>query len=358
MKSLSFLPAMLLCVTALASTSASAAPALDASARRQVIERAIDEMNKRYVFPETARRVEQALRQQQRAGTFDAATDGRDFAERLTRSLQEVTRDKHVRVRYSEAPVPVRQQADNDLPTAAELAEWRQQEEKRNFGVEQVMRLPGNIGYLELRGFAPAGLAGTALAAAMTLVAHTDALIVDVRRNGGGDPETVALVCSYLFDHRTHLNSLYQREGDRTDQYWTQDWVPGERYGQSKPVYVLTSSRTFSGAEEFSYNLRTQKRALLVGETTGGGANPGDLRRLSEHFELFVPSGRAINPITKTNWEGVGVEPHVKTAAPLALATAESLALKTLIDGEKDAERRAALQSRLAEVQKTLAAAH
>src|SRR5207237_4186324 len=111
----------------------------------------------------------------------------------------------------------------------------------------------------------------------------------------------------------------------------------------------------FSGAEEFSYDLRTRQRATLVGETTGGGANPGDLRRLSEHFEVFVPTGRAVNPITKTNWEGVGVEPHVKTSSSLALATAETLALRLLIDGEKDAERRAALQSRLAEVQKTLA---
>jgi C-terminal processing protease CtpA/Prc len=340
------------CATGVPSCAAVAAD-LDARARDDVIDHVIAEMNRRYVFPDVARQVESAMRQQQAAKAFDGISSGKEFADRLTQALQEVTHDKHVRVRHSEAPVPVRQEGDTDQPTAAELAMWRAHEEKRNYGVERVERLPGNIGYIDLRGFAPAALAGPALAAAMTLVAHTDALIVDLRRNGGGDPETVALVCSYLFDHRTHLNSLYFREGDRTEQFWTLEWVPGERYGQAKPVYVLTSGQTFSGAEEFAYNLRTQKRATLVGETTGGGANPGDLRRLSEHFEMFVPSGRAINPITNTNWEGVGVEPHVKTPAPQALAAAQALALKGLIEGEHDAVQRAALEARLEELQKT-----
>ena len=353
MKRLQLLAALLLPACTFAAPAVPSAP-LDAEARRDVIEHLIDEMNRRYVFPEVARRVAAALRGDG-AKAFDGVTDGREFAERLTRSLQEVTHDKHVRVRYSDAPVPVRQRTHGDQPTPAQLAEWREQETRRNFGVERVERLPGNIGYVELRGFAPAPLAGPTVAAAMTLIAHADALIVDLRRNGGGDPETVALVSSYLFEHRTHLNDMQSREGERTEQFWTQEWVPGERYGETKPVYVLTSAHTFSGAEEFSYNLRTRQRATLVGETTGGGANPGDLRRLSDHFEVFVPNARAVNPITKTNWEGVGVEPHVKTSAAVALPTAEALALRALIDREPEGERRAALQSRLDEVQKTLA---
>jgi C-terminal processing protease CtpA/Prc len=320
--------------------------------RQEAVAGAIREMNQRYVFPETAKQVEAALRREQAAHAFDGAVDGPALAKQLTASLQAVTHDKHIRVRYSEQPVPVRQQAD-DTPTPEELAEWRKEEQFHNFGVQRVERLPGNIGYLDLRGFAPAALAGPTLAAAMTLLAHTDTLIVDLRKNGGGDPETVALVCSYLFDHRTHLNSLYFREGDRTEQFWTQEFVPGTRFGEAKPVYVLTSSSTFSGAEEFSYNLRTRKRATLVGETTGGGANPGDLRRLAEHFEMFVPSGRAINPVTGTNWEGTGVEPHVKVAADQALDVAQAMALKALIATEKDDQRRQQLQERLAEVQKT-----
>ena len=152
----------------------------------------------------------------------------------------------------------------------------------------------------------------------MSFVANTDALIIDVRNNGGGAPSMVAYLCSYLFGPEpVHINDLYFRPENSTHQWWTLPHLPGKRY-EGKPVYVLTSKRTFSAAEEFTYNLKTQKRATIVGETTGGGANPGGTRPVAEHFIVFVPSGRAINPITKTNWEGTGVAPDVAVAAELA----------------------------------------
>jgi C-terminal processing protease CtpA/Prc len=139
------------------------------------------------------------------------------------------------------------------------------------------------------------------------------------------------LLCSYLFGGESvHLNDLYWREGDRTQQFWTLPWVPGTRYGKDKPVYVLTSSRTFSAAEEFTYNLKNLKRATIVGETTGGGAHPGGVRRITDHFGIWLPNGRAINPITKTNWEGVGIEPHIKVPAEQALAAAHLDALQKI----------------------------
>lgn len=158
----------------------------------------------------------------------------------------------------------------------------------------------------------------------------------------------MAFACSYLFDSRTHLNDLYWRKGDRTEQFWTQDSVPGRRFGQAKPVFVLTSADTFSAAEEFSYNLKNLKRATLVGETTGGGANPGDLYRLTAHFGIFVPNGRAISPITHTNWEGTGVAPDVAAPAAQALEVAHGLALDRLIAEETDAARKASLQKQRA----------
>lgn len=324
-------------------------PPVDAATKRQVIDNAIREMKQRYVFPDVARKVEESLQRQWRAKAFDGMDDSLAFADKLTAELQAVTHDKHVRVRYSPHPLPPRTTAE---PSAEEAARERAEERLHNFGVERVERLPGNIGYIDLRGFAALADASETLSAAMTLVANTDALIVDLRRNGGGDPSTVAFVCSYLFDTRTHLNDLYWREGERTEQFWTQDAVPGKRFGQKKPVYVLTSSRTFSGAEEFSYNLRNLKRATLVGETTGGGANPGDMFPLAEHFGLFVPTGRAVSPVTKTNWEGTGVEPHVKVPAPQALDVAQALALKDLAAAEADPQRKRMLEQRLAEVEK------
>lgn len=340
-----------------AATHAGAQPAqpdstIDRATRAQVVEGAIRELNDRYVFPEVATKVGEALGRSLKSGTYDAFADATRFAEKLTDDIQAVTRDKHIRVRYSARPLPERARGQ---PTTEELAEYRKQAGMRNFGVEKVERLPLNVGYIELRGFESAELAGEAIAAAMTLMAHSEALIVDLRRNGGGDPATVALMTSYLFDERTHLNSFYRREGNRTTQFWTQDWVPGKRFGQTKPVYVLTSRRTFSGAEEFSYNLKHLKRATIIGETTGGGAHPGGMRRIHANFSIFVPDGRAINPITNTNWEGVGVEPDVKVAADDALRTAQLLALKKIEQlGGKDADYLKFLRDRVAELDKAL----
>jgi C-terminal processing protease CtpA/Prc len=166
----------------------------------------------------------------------------------------------------------------------------------------------------------------------MNFLAHTNALIIDLRQCRGGNPGMVALISSYFFDGEPlHLNSLYWREEDFTQQYWTLPYVPGKRYSD-KPVYVLTSPATFSAGEEFAYNLQTRQRATLVGATTGGGAHPGSPYRLHPHFEVFIPVGRAINPVTNDNWEGKGVIPDITVAQEKALNVAHRLALETIIE--------------------------
>jgi C-terminal processing protease CtpA/Prc len=192
------------------------------------------------------------------------------------------------------------------------------------------------------------------VAAAMSFVANTDALIFDVRQNGGGSPEMVALISSYLFgDKPVHLNSIYQREGNRTEDFFTKPTVLGKKYGD-KDVYVLTSNRTFSAAEEFTNNLKALKRATIVGETTGGGANPGGMFRLDEHFGIFVPTGRAINPITKTNWEGTGVKPDVEVSKELALKTAHLMALNKVVEKTKEENLKGALKQLIEQTQKEI----
>ncbi len=140
----------------------------------------------------------------------------------------------------------------------------------------------------------------------------------------GAIPEMVSLIASYLFDEPTHLNDLYNRKENATTQYWTLPYVPGKRL--SVPAFVLTSHETFSGAEEFTYDLKELKRATIVGETTGGGAHPTDIIRVNEHFLMAMPVERPINPVSKTDWEGKGVTPDVPVKADDALATAEKLA--------------------------------
>jgi retinol-binding protein 3 len=342
-----FVTGLLACTLSLAQTPGT----IDVAARRQVIDNTVRAMQERYVFPEMAAKVEAALRDPTQARALEAIDDPQLFASRLTEALQAVTHDKHLRVMHSATPVP---EPRDDRPAEEDVARHRAEEQRRNFGIERVERLPGNIGYIDLRGFAGAEWAGESIAAAMTLVAGSEALIVDLRQNGGGDPATVALMTSYLLDERTHLNDLYYRPGNRTTQYWSLDWVPGKRFGGSKPVYVLTSGQTFSGAEEFSYNLKNLKRATIIGETTGGGAHPGEPRKVGSHFRMFLPTGRAISPITKTNWEGVGVEPDVKVKAEDALRVAQARALVPLAEKAGDPRLRQALQARIVELGKPL----
>jgi retinol-binding protein 3 len=323
---------------------------IDAAQRTALIERTIVELNKNYVFPEKAKKMEAVLRQHQKKGDYNSITSAEKFSSVLTEQLVAETNDKHLRVIYSAEPIPVLMADKKPSPEqrAAELVDMK----KGNFGVERVERLPFNIGYLDLRAFAPAKDAADTIAAAMTLVANTDSLIIDLRKNGGGEPATVALLASYVLDERTHLNDIFYREGNRTEQMWSADAVQGARFGQAKDVYILTSKHTFSAAEDFAYSLKQLKRVTIVGETTGGGAHPGDVMRLSENFGVFVPNGRSINPITKTDWEGTGVAPDIKETAEDALKTAQVAILnKIMAAGAKDPRRVERIKARIAKVQ-------
>ena len=297
---------------------------IDQAVRTQVIDATLAAIDKSYVFPDVAQRIAASIRGRSQAGEYNGLASAKDFARTLTEHLQEVSRDKHLRVTYSAQALPPQGAGG---PTPEQVAKRAEFLKSMNYGFEKSEKLPGNIGYLDLRSFQATGPEAEAAAdAAMSQLADADALIVDLRRNGGGSPHMVAHVSSYLFDKRTHLNSLYWREADRTDEFWTKQDVAGKRFGQDKPIYVLTSKRTFSGAEEFTYNLKNLKRATIIGETTGGGAHPGGVRRVHDNFAVFVPSGRAISPITKTNWEGTGVTPDIEVPADQALDKAKELA--------------------------------
>ena len=299
---------------------------IDAATRSRVIDSAIAKLADSYVFPETAKQMGDAIRARQKRGEYDAVTNGTVFASLLTDHLRDVSHDKHLGVRFN----PMRMPAGPQAPTPDQIANFRRQMERMNCAFVKVEQLPGNVGYVKFNGFMDPDVCGPTASAAMNFVSGTDALIIDLRENGGGDPKMVAFVSSYLFSESTHLNDLWTRKTNVTEQYWTLPYVPGKRFGGEKPVYVLTSKRTFSGAEEFSYNLKNLKRATLVGETTGGGAHPVNGQRIDEHFVIGVPFARAINPISKTNWEGTGVEPDVKVPASDALTTAQKLAAERL----------------------------
>jgi len=303
---------------------------LDDAARHAMIESVAAALDG-YIFANVAAEMQAHIRSERDAGRYATLTHRLGLARTLTRDLRRVSKDKHLSIYYSARPLPPDPPGEPPAPSPAELERMKAEAARNGFGIAKVEVLDGNIGYVDIRGFHPVDLVREGLAEAMTKIADTKALIVDLRHNGGGDPATVAFVTSYLFGKKkVHLNDLYYRRNDETTEYWTDPEVSGKHFGGKKPIYVLTSNQTFSGGEEFAYNLRNLERATLIGETTGGGAHPVDGVRIDEHVLVFVPVGRAINPITKTNWEGKGVEPHVAVPADEALDEA-----KALIAGKK-----------------------
>jgi hypothetical protein len=298
---------------------------IDGAARAKAIDGAVAQLNELYVFPDVAKKMEEAVRAHQTHGDYDAFTDGDSFADRLTSDFRAVSLDKHLSVMFSPTRLPEAPPGPN--PDAA--AQYRKQMERVNCGFEKVDLLPGNIGYLKFNMFADPSVCGATATAAMNFLGNVDALVIDLRENGGGDPKMISLLCSYLFAQPTHLNDVWTRKGNTTQQFWTLPYVSGKLLAD-KPVYVLTAKRTFSGAEEFTYDLKNLKRATIVGETTGGGAHLVGGHRIDDHFMIGVPFAQAVNPASKTNWEGVGVEPDVKVPAADALSTALKLAADKL----------------------------
>jgi hypothetical protein len=272
----------------------------------------------RYVFPEVAERIAADLDAAATAGRYAAAADPVELAEALTGTLRGANGDLHLRVIHHEEPVP---EVAEDAELMRTLAERRAR--RGMSGIGRIQRLDGNAGLLEIEPMLfSADLVGDELAAAMRILRHTDALLLDLRGCVGSDPGTVAFLLSYLLPPETHLEDVYDRASDSTTQFWTLPYVPGPVYGTERPVYVLTSARTFSGGEALAYALRHNGRATVVGEVTRGGAHPRIGVRIHPHLEVAVPTARSISPVTGTNWEGVGVEPHLEVPAEEALEAA------------------------------------
>ena len=304
---------------AIAGSLACKAQSITPKLQQKVVASIGQQMKDNYVFSKVADKMAIYLKKQFQANAYEKANSPLMFASLLTRDLQKISKDKHIRVRFN--PKVAKQLASSvpRKPNPDLVRQRRAQQRSRNYGFTKVEILAGNIGYVDLQGFYNPKYGAKTVESVMSFLANTEGIIFDVRRNGGGSPGMVQLICSYFFGEKpVHLNSLYWRKGDRTQEFWTLKEIKGERMPE-KPLFVLTSGQTFSAAEEFSYNLQNLKRATLVGETTGGGANPGGMFPIENQFMVFIPTGRAINPITKTNWEGVGVVPHVKVQSSRAL---------------------------------------
>jgi hypothetical protein len=337
---------------ALSVTASAAAPKpkLDAAARASAINGVLRCLKEGYVDPDVATKMERAIRERAAQKAYDRIDDGDALAESLTQDLRAVSHDLHLSVGYSADVLPP-EPKEPLSPSPAELEEMRRNLGRENFGCARVEVFKGNVGYLRFDYFAPPEMAAETYAAAMNTVANTDALILDLRSsNGSMSEDALPMLCSYFFERPVHLIDLYWRGTARARQLWTWAYVPGKRY-LNKPIYVLTSGKTFSGSEELAYDLKNLKRATLISETTGGGANGGGTRRADDHFSVWVPSGRVTSPITGTNWEGAGVTPDVAVPAIKALHTARRTALQQLLATTKDEGWKDALRSAMVELE-------
>ena len=300
-------------------TEASLAKPIDEALRKDTIEQIGNALREGYVYPEVGERMAKVLAKNESEGRYNALTNADELARRLTTDLFDVAKDHHLSVVPFAGP----------RPTVA-CGDPGGDESRNNYGFRKSELLPGNIGYIKFDVFLDSKEAQGAAAEALASVADCDALILDLRENIGGSPGMIRFIASYLFDKPTHLVSFFDRSNHKTSESWTSDTVPGKRFPADLPVYVLTSSSTASGAEEFAFDLKNLGRATIVGDTTAGAAHMVTDRPINGRFLVRVPYLRAFNPITKGDWEGVGVSPDIKVPASEALDAARKDAARKL----------------------------
>jgi hypothetical protein len=317
--------------------------------KTQLIDTILKAVKTSYVFPEISLEIETAILKNQRKGGYNKIRSSKEFADTITNQLALISNDKHLHVLFSHDTV--QQKTDKEPPLPDFIKTFAVQ---NNFGFNKLDILDGNIGYMNILGFFPLDEATNKAIASLDYLSNTQALIIDLRENTGGVGALANFVLSYFFDQRpVNLLEVVFRKDNRVEQSWTSFYIPGKRY-TGKSVYVLTSSETFSAGEAFAYILQSYKKATIIGEQTGGGANVGDLIRLNDHFVMNLPIGRPVSPITKTNWEGVGVKPDIEISKEKALAIAHITALEKLIETCTDKKLKEQLKVALARIQPIL----
>lgn len=320
---------------------------IDAHIRNDVLQQLASVLESQYAIEDTAKKLATFLRSKSKSNAYKGIASGSEFARVVTDDLKSVAHDKHLRVSFGLLAGPPPPMA----PAGPVPPEMLSRMRKENGAIPRVEILDGNVGYMRVNGVPPVEAASSAVAAAFAFVRNTDALIIDDRGNGGGDPHTVALYVSYLSEGEPFVvNTFHRRVGNSVEIFRSTN-LGDLSYGGHKPVYVLTSPITFSGGEELAYDLQALKRAVVVGETTGGGAHPVDRVQLGHQFAADIPDAQGINPITGTDWEGIGVVPEVAMPSGKALSKAHELAIARLRAMATDPLTRAELDGVAMELQ-------
>ncbi|HLR51225.1 MAG TPA: S41 family peptidase [Candidatus Sphingobacterium stercoripullorum] len=303
---------------------------LSNSVREEVIIKMLQLIKESYVFPKIADEIEHYIQRKLNENEYEKIIDPTKFSQIITSDLQEISKDKHLGLKFLQVPM-----GQSEVDKKKEIEHRKRLLSLFNYGFDKVERLPGNIGYHKTIKFFEPEIAGDVAVASLNYLANTSAIIFDLRDNTGGTSGMVALIISYLFDKRVHLNNFHWRKDNRIEQIWTNSHIQGTSL-KDKDVFILTSKRTFSGAEDFSYSLQVLNRATVIGERTKGGAHPGGFQKINDHFAVNIPIGRAVNPTTNDNWEGKGVMPDIEVPEQDALVVAQYIIINKLLDESPD----------------------
>jgi retinol-binding protein 3 len=306
-----------------------------------VIDTLLRLVERHYVYPEVARKMTAYIKKREQQHAYDTITRGESLAWALTNDLRSISNDGHLGVEYSRTMIPIETQ--QGPPSQQQIDEFRKQGARDNFAFRKLEILDGNIGYLKLNIFWPAEWMKETVTGVMAFLMNSDAIILDLRDNHGFAGDGVLLVQSYFFKEETHMSDYINRDDGTTRQSWTMPAVPGTKLSDKK-LYILVSHDTFSAGEDFTYNMQAQKRAIVVGETTGGGAHGTRSYRLSDHFSAGIPHVYSINPITRGDWEGKGVQPDLQTDKEDALRIAHIAVLQSAIENSRDNKEKKVLQ--------------
>jgi len=324
---------------------------LTPATRQATIDTLLLRVQSHYVYHDVAKKMTDMIRKRMHAHAYDTVSNGAVLAKILTEDLHSVSHDGHLGVDYSATVIP--QDQPGAPPSQQVVDDFRKQGAGNNFAFRKLEMLDGNIGYLKLNTFWPADWIKKTAAGAMAFLSNSDAIILDLRDNHGFAPDGVLLIESYFFAEETHMTDQVNNDEHTARQYWTMAAVPGDKLVTQK-LYLLTSHGTFSAGEDFAYNMQAQKRAVVIGETTGGGAHGTRPYRLNEHFSASIPFSYSVNPVTHTDWEGVGVKPDISATPEQALLIAQITAIKDLLQSAKDEHRRKYLDDLLTKRQKEL----
>ncbi|WP_269521114.1 S41 family peptidase [Alteromonas sp. BMJM2] len=309
---------------------------IDNSRKAEILSNLKQEISEQYIIEDSIPGILASLDSLSSTDFLVKLPDGNKFAEVINEKLKQF--DRHFSLSWSNP---------NEISTKPRTESYWDRLDRKNSGFSKVEILEGNIGYIEFWGFDRVNVKSEQrVANVMSFISETDAIIFDLRNNGGGSPRMIQLLSGYLFNERTQLSSIYWRNSDETEEFWTSTDIRGKKR-PTIPIYVLTSNDTFSAAEAFTYDLKSLKRATIVGETTGGGANPMRFVDFGDGFIAGIPYGRAINPITKTNWEWVGVTPDIETSREQALETAYISALNTLLNVSRNDSQKIEIKNKL-----------